>query len=77
MTTKKNETKISGFRLSDQYKSKLRILAALDNSDSTKVLKRLINAEYKARQEEIKEFRERMKNKENECKNEKINDNES
>lgn len=57
----KKETKHTSYRLPDQTKSKLRTLAALDDTTATETLKRLINAEYKARHDEIKEFRESQK----------------
>jgi predicted DNA-binding protein len=59
-----NETKHTSYRLPPQIKSKLKTLSAVDGITDTETLKRLINADYKARQQEIKIFRENQKSKE-------------
>jgi len=56
------DTKHTSYRLPDTIKSKLNTISRLDSSNATESLKRLINAEYKARHDEIKEFRENQKN---------------
>lgn len=61
---KTNETKHTSYRLPAVTKSKLRTLAQLNDTNATETLKRLINAEYRARQDEIKEFRKSFKKSE-------------
>jgi predicted DNA-binding protein len=61
----KRDTKHISIRLSASIKSKLNMLAKIDDTTQTETLKRLINAAYKAREDEIKEFRENLKNREN------------
>lgn len=55
----------TSFRLSDATKNRLTELAAMDGTTKTGTLKRLINADYKARIEEIKLFRESRNNEKN------------
>ena len=67
-------TKNTCYRLPATIKSKLRTLAAMDDTTGTETLKRLINAEYRARRDEIKEFRESAKIEENMRELKKIKD---
>lgn len=57
------DIKHTSYRFNAVIRSKLRTLAAVDGTNQTETLKRLINAEYRARQDEIREFRKSQKSK--------------
>jgi predicted DNA-binding protein len=59
---KRAKTAHTSYRLPDATKNKLSELAEMDGLTKTETLKRLINADYKARLDEIKIFRENRKN---------------
>jgi hypothetical protein len=59
------EKKLQSYRLSASTISKLSTLAKLDGISRTRALTRLINAAYRERTEEIREFRKSLKIDEN------------
>jgi len=63
---RRSNTKHTSYRLPDATKNKLSELAAMDGTTKTETLKRLINADYRARLEEVKLFRESQKIAKNE-----------
>jgi glycine betaine/choline ABC-type transport system substrate-binding protein len=74
MGGKMAETKITTIRLTASEKSKLKSIAQLDKTSASAVLKRLIRAEYESRREELKQFKNNLKNNENVSENEEIED---
>jgi predicted transcriptional regulator len=59
---RRSKTTHTSYRLPPTIKSKLTTIAKVDSTTQTETLKRLINQEYKARQEEIAEFRKSQNN---------------
>lgn len=60
------DKKLQSYRLSASTISKLSTLAKLDGISRTRALTRLINAAYRERTAEIREFRKSIKNHEKE-----------
>jgi len=61
---RRSETTHTSYRLTDTVRAKLDALAILDGCTRTEALKHLINAGYKARLDDIKDFRENLKTRE-------------